>query len=156
MDHAAQHLPRMCPALRRALLVWASWRHDETHPPRFDEMQIVDVTTQDLAVSVAEVIRQGDDPEPDDFRLIYVCPNLRKLALGKGEGARFSERKHSRPGSPTFEAARASATIGKAQYFDASGENGVLGFRKLEGVSLPMFGDTDRVDYVMTVVCFER
>ncbi len=156
MDHAAPYLTRMSPALRRALLVWSSWRHDVSHPPRFDEMQIVDIATPELAASVGEVIREGDDPAPADFRLIYVCPNLRHLALDKEEGALFSERRHSRPGSPTFTAAHDAATLGKAQFFDASGSKGVLGFRKLEGLSLPLWGDTDHVDYVMTVVCFER
>ena len=155
MQQIAPYLPQLTPGLRKALMSWHSWRDDPVLPPRFDRMRIGDITSLGLPLSISEARRDPRTGEPCDFLVVYVCPQVRGLALGRNEGTLLSERPHTRPGSPTFAANVAAVTTGKAQFLDASGERGVLRYKTLLGIVLPMLGLTGSVDFAITAVYIE-
>ncbi|WP_425071737.1 hypothetical protein [Sagittula sp. S175] len=155
MNQIAPYLSRLPPALRRATLLWDSWRDAPGMTPPFSRMQLGEITDLGLAVSISEALRSDPDRDVEDFVVIYLSPRVRGLGLDKAEGKRLSERPHTRPGSPTFEASRAAVQSGMAQFFDASGDKGILGYRSLLGVALPLRGNEGATDFAMTVVDFE-
>lgn len=128
MQQIAPYLPQLTPDLRHALMSWHGWRSVDDDPPRVDRMRIADITGLGLAVSLSEALWTPDAEDVTDFLCIYVCPKLRALGLGRTEGSRMSDRPHTRVGSPTHAANIAAVTSGRAQFFDASGERGRVGF----------------------------
>ncbi|MBP0483724.1 hypothetical protein [Sagittula salina] len=119
-------------------------------------MRFLHVVGSELAVSLAEAVRPAADAQPDDFRVIYVSPALRALNLSKTEGACLSERQHTCPGTPTFEAIMEAVLSERAQFFDASGPKGVLGYQRLLGLALPLAAASGRIDFALTAVDFYK